>query len=143
MTLPIRFPLDTQRIPMEIKEIKEYLNGTGAGGGGTGGIAGDNATQVVTEPGAAKTLSSADHNKIIACTVACSVTVPSTLTSGVNGVPFTCGLSKDGTGNVTVVAGSGATVNAPDAKKVLSTQYGLMTLTQWAASSFRLYGGNA
>jgi len=128
---------------MEIKEIKEYLNGSGSGAGGSGGIASDLATQVVTEPGATKTLSSADHNKIIACTAACSVTVPSTLTSGITNVPFTCGLSKDGTGNVTVVAGSGATVNAPDAKKVLSTQYGLMTLTQWASASFRLYGGNA
>ena len=140
MVLPVRFPLDQQRVGLEIKEIKEFLNGVG--GGGSSSIAAELATQVVTHSTATKTLSSADHNKIIDCTVACSVTVPVGLVSGITGVPFTCGLSKAGTGNVTVAAG-GATVNAPGNLKAMATQYGLMTLTEFPGGTFRLYGGNA
>lgn len=137
MTLQIRYPVDQQRTGMEIREIKQYLNGVG-GSAGDGSVAASLATQVVSFGSATKTLSSADHNTIIDCTAACTVTVPSGLTSGLSGVPFTCGLSKAGTGNVTVAG----TVNAPGNLKVLSTQYGLMTLTEFPGGTFRLYGGN-
>jgi hypothetical protein len=102
------------------------------------------ATQIVTVAEATRTLSSADHNKILDCTnvAGCAVTVLAGLVSGIAGVPFTCGLSKGASaGNVTVIAG--AIVNAPSGFLVMNTQYGMMTLTQFPDGSFRLYGGNA
>jgi hypothetical protein len=104
---------------------------------------GDVSGVVVAVTGTTRSLSSADHNKILDFTNAsgCAVTVPSTLTSGISGTPFTCGLAKSAAGNVTVAAGSGATVNAPGNLMGLGTLYGLMTLTEWSGGIFRLYGG--
>jgi hypothetical protein len=102
------------------------------------------ATQIVTVADATRTLSSADHNKILDCihTAGCEVTVLGGLTSGIAGVPFTCGISKGASaGNVTVIAGT--VVNAPNAFLTINAQFGLMTLTEWPDGTFRLYGGNA
>jgi hypothetical protein len=102
------------------------------------------ATTIVTVTGATRTLSSADHNKILDFTNAtgCSVTVPLGLVSGISGTPFLCQLSKGtSAGNITVVAGAGAIVNAEGGLFVLTTSYGVMTLKEWPDGSFRLYGG--
>jgi hypothetical protein len=102
------------------------------------------ATQIVTVTDATRTLSSADHNKILdfTHTAGCAVTVLGGLTSGIAGVPFTCGLSKGASaGNVTVIAGT--VVNAPGGFLTMNTQFGMMTLTEWPDATFRLYGGNA
>ena len=104
------------------------------------------AFQVVAVTAATRTLSSADHNKILDCTNAsgCLVTVPLGLTSGISGVPFSCGLSKGaGGGDVTVVEGIGCTVEAPSGFTVLDEEFGRMTLAEWPDGSFRLYDGTA
>ena len=101
-------------------------------------------TQIVIVTDASRTLTSADHNKILDCihTAGCAVTVLGGLTSGISGVPFTCGISKGASaGNVTVIAGT--VVNAPSGFLTMNTQFGMMTLTGWPDGTFRLYGGNA
>jgi|SRR6185295_2022157 len=107
--------------------------------GGPGGT----ASQIVTVAAANRTLTSADHNKILDCTspTGCTVVVPAGLTSGAAGIAFTCGLSKGaGAGNV-IVGGSGVAVNAPGNLLTMSNTYGMMTLTQWNDGTFRLFGG--
>jgi hypothetical protein len=100
------------------------------------------ATQVEMVGSTTYELVEADHNKIKDCThiEGCTVTVSAGLTSGIAGVPFTCGLSKGAAGNVEVV-GDGVVVNAPGSLFTMTTLYGLMMLTEWPDSSFRLYGG--
>jgi hypothetical protein len=68
--------------------------------------------------------------------------VPLGLVSGIAGTPFLCQMSKGtGAGNITVLPGAGATVNAEGGKLILSVAYGVMTLKEWPDGSFRLYDG--
>jgi hypothetical protein len=139
MTLNLQYPTDSQHLAFELNVVKEYVNGLlhVPPPEYLAAVAFYMSTQVEIITETTYTLTPADHNKIKDFSNACVVTVPDNLDSNVLGVPFTCGLSKGGTGNVTV---TGANVHAPYGAMVMAVQYGLMTLTEWPDGSFRLYG---
>jgi hypothetical protein len=147
MPLNLQYPTDSQHFAFELNVVKEYVNGllNVPPPEYLAAVAFYMATQVELVPENTYTLTSNDHNKIKDFTNAsgCIITVPSTLDSNVLGVPFTCGIGKGSTGNVTIAAGAGAIVNAPGGFKTMNVQYGFMTITEWPDGSFRVYGGTA
>ena len=77
---------------------------------------------VTTDSGTSRTLSSSDNNTLIKFTSssAVTVTVPNSLAVG-----FHCAILQAGTGTVTIVAGSGATLNNVDGDLSLAARYAI------------------
>lgn len=89
--------------------------------------------------GAAYTLVSGDHGKILAVAAECSITVPATLRAG-----FMCGISQESADAVTVVAGDGVTVTPDGAGLATEARYVIVTLIQWGdLVTYRLIGRTA
>lgn len=85
----------------------------------------------VTESTTARTLSDSDNGKVISCTSSSEVTItiPNTLTAG-----FGCTVVQSGTGQVSIVAGAGAT---------LSSYVGTATKGRYAALQIIPVGTNS
>jgi hypothetical protein len=83
------------------------------------------------------TLADTDNNKIMRCTSssAVTITVPSTLASG-----FSCMVIQAGTGQVTLVAGSGATLNSFGALLKTAGQHAPASLISVGAGVYNLSG---
>ncbi len=93
-----------------------------------------------TVAGTAYTLVAADHNKLKITSSASAVTI--TVPAGL-GFPFICGISQGAAGQVTLSAGSGATINEPDSLLATEKQYVILTLFATAANVFLLSGRTA
>lgn len=93
-------------------------------------LAGSNVT---TEATTARTLTAADIGKIISCTADTAVTI--TVPAGL-GASFYCSIAQIGAGQVTVSAGSGASLANADAQYATQARY--VRLTLWASSADNL-----
>jgi hypothetical protein len=90
----------------------------------------DNAATAIT-------LADTDNNRVVRCTAssAVTVTVPSTLAAG-----FSCMIIQAGTGRVTFVAGSGATINSFGNLVATAGQHAPASLMRVASGVYNLSG---
>ena len=92
---------------------------------------------IVSEATTARTLSNSDNGKVIVCSNSgqITVTIPSGLTSG-----FGCTIVQNGSGVVSVVGSSGATVNALGDKIATSGQYSSINVYNVGTNAYVLEG---
>ena len=103
-----------------------------------------NPATVRTETGTAYTLTAADENAVLLFTNAAAITV--TLPADVDAAYAVGGgteLHQEGAGQITVVAGAGATVNSADAVDASRAQYSVIGVRKTAANTFKLAGDMA
>ena len=83
------------------------------------------------------TLADTDNNRVVRCTAssAVTITVPSTLAAG-----FSCMIIQAGTGRVTFVAGSGATINSFGNLLATAGQHAPASLMRVASGVYNLSG---
>jgi len=95
--------------------------------------------QIRTIAGTTHTLVDDDHGYILNCTSASAVTitVPTGLRTG-----FLVGISQGGAGKVTLAV-SGTTITERDGKLATAAQYVLLSLVQFSANTYRLFGPTA
>lgn len=76
------------------------------------------------------TVQDADVNNLIDCTSASpvTVTIPNSIVT-----PGAITVRKGGTGNVTMAAGAGVTLDKPGGRVTVTTQYGTMVAIVWGA----------
>ena len=108
--------------------------------GNTGpiGPAGPEPSLNVTDnAGTSITLADTDNNKIVRCTAssAVTVTVPSTLAAG-----FSCMIIQAGTGQVTITAGSGTTLNSFGALLKTAGQHAPVSIIRVASGMYNVSG---
>jgi hypothetical protein len=106
------------------------------------GVVGNLSVQPV-ETGTARTLTASDQNSIISFTSssAITVTLPVTTTEELND-GFQVRLDRDGTGTLTVVAQTGATVNSA-AGLTARVRYSSVTIVKTAVNLYKLTGDSA
>ena len=105
--------------------------------GEVGPVGPEPSLNVVDNAGTSITLADTDNNKIVRCTAATAVTitVPSTLTAG-----FSCMVIQAGAGQVTFVAGSGATLNSFGNLLKTAGQHAPASLIRVGAGIYNLSG---
>lgn len=95
----------------------------------------DVGTTVEFIPASTLTLTDKHQGRLLSFTVACTVTIPSGLRSG-----FSCGWLQAGVGEVTFVAGVGATVNSRSVSRKSDGQWSGGGLAGIETESYLLYG---
>jgi len=107
------------------------------GTGNTGWSVSGGSVAISTQAGTTYTLLPSDNNSLIRFTsaTAVTVTIPSTLAVG-----FSCACVQYALGQVTFVAGAGATVNAFLGQLRTAGQYGEVSVVCTAASTYLLSG---
>ena len=92
---------------------------------------------VVVDATTARTLTDADHGRLLRFTSAqaVAVSVPTALRSD-----FRCEIMQDGAGKVTMTGTGGATVRSKGNQQATGGQYHLLTLAKVATNEFRLWG---
>jgi hypothetical protein len=105
--------------------------------GPTGPTGPEPSLTIADNANTAITLSDADNNRVVRCTAssAVTVTVPSTLAAG-----FSCMVIQAGTGQVTFVAGSGATLNSFGNLLKTAGQHAPASLMRVGAGVYNLSG---
>ncbi|MDR7147059.1 hypothetical protein [Rhizobium sp. BE258] len=83
-------------------------------------------------------LSAKHQGKCLVFAGASTVTIPSSLPEG-----FSCGFVQAGAGQVTFVAGAGATVNSQSGLLKTAAQWAVGGMSSLSAGTFLLYGGLA
>lgn len=95
----------------------------------------------ISDVSASRTLVIGDNGKTLACSSGSTITITVPPNSA---VPFELGativLSRDGTGDVTVAAGSGVTIVSSDSKKSINKQYETAALIKKATDTWQLVG---
>lgn len=95
------------------------------------------AANMVEIAGTTYTLQASDNGKVLVTTNASAVTI--TIPDGLT--DFQCGIWRYGDGKVTVQAGSGATVNAPEGLLTIETKYAMGTVVAKASGEYGFFGG--
>jgi hypothetical protein len=105
---------------------------------GPTGLTGPEPSLTIADNAAtAITLADSDNNRVVRCTAssAVTITVPSTLEAG-----FSCMVIQAGTGRVTFVAGSGATINSFGNLLATAGQHAPASLMRVASGVYNLSG---
>jgi hypothetical protein len=112
---------------------------TGATGatGSVGPVGPEPSLTIADNAATSITLADSDNNRVVRCTSssAVTITVPSTLAAG-----FSCMIIQAGTGRVTFVAGSGATLNSFGNLLATAGQHAPASLMRVGAGTYNLSG---
>jgi hypothetical protein len=105
--------------------------------GPTGPTGPEPSLTIADNAATAITLADTDNNRVVRCTAssAVTITVPSTLAAG-----FSCMVIQAGTGRVTFVAGSGATINSFGNLLATAGQHAPASLMRVASGVYNLSG---
>jgi hypothetical protein len=140
-TLTFTIPRGDQGI-QGIQGIKGDTGNTGNTGptgptGDTGPTGPEPSLTIADNSATSITLADTDNNRVIRCTASSAVTltVPSTLAAG-----FSCMVIQAGTGRVTFVAGSGATINSFGNLLATAGQHAPASLMRVASGVYNLSG---
>lgn len=105
---------------------------------GVSGIQGPQPSLVVVDNATTSiTLADADNNTVIRCTSssAITITIPSTLAAG-----FSCMAIQSGTGQITIVAGGGSTLQSFGSLVKTAGQYAPASIVRVASATYNLSG---
>jgi hypothetical protein len=124
---------------MPTLNLGKVTGATGPAGptGSTGPTGPEPSLTIADNSATAITLADTDNNRVIRCTAssAVTITVPSTLAAG-----FSCMVIQAGTGRVTFVAGSGATINSFGNLLATAGQHAPASLMRLASGVYNLSG---
>jgi hypothetical protein len=124
---------------MPTLNLGKVIGPTGLTGltGQTGPTGPEPSLTIADKSATAITLADTDNNRVIRCTASSAVTltVPSTLAAG-----FSCMIIQAGTGRVTFVAGSGATINSFGNLVATAGQHAPASLMRVASGVYNLSG---